>query len=1047
MPDSLLITHLNACTPLQIQQRGRDYFQRNRVGRVQRAGHAFFAPVKGVGGQIYMTEIDMGPPHEPMLNLSCSCPYFEQFGTCKHVYALGITLEQLGQQTLPRTRSWRDLFSPRALPAGAPTRPRARISSKPLSVLHFVLDPSEVAKDRPLRIFVMQAHEMKSGRIRLKPLSLLQPSTYRVDPSELPRLSRLQGLLLENANFSYYSARSHAVNLTGGNAAEILEDLVETGRLHFGSSQKVRDIDELTPVGNAMDREWRIALRAEPCGEGMSLHAVLRCGEDRLPLSAVRFAHPEGVVGYGESLGRIANPELFEWAKTLEAEAPEVPGDEVVDFVERLYELEVHLSADLPETLSFREVREAPRCLLRILEVDETRAARVQPEFRYGGQQIDWLDPRESWVVAAAREIHLRDRGAEAEALRLLDSLGASVAAGSADGVLQVEGSLTGALLETLDRAGWELLVRDQRLRTGGQASIRVEGSGQDWFELDGDLRFGDESLSLPEVLKTLRRRDRFVQLSSGTMAWLSDDLIERFSLLQGMGDASVSEGALTFTGAGAVFLDMLLADLPDVNWGQEALQLRDRLRKLAAPEAARPPPGFQGELRDYQREGLGWMRYLRELGLNGCLADDMGLGKTVQVLALLEEQRQSGSGPSLAVLPRSIVFNWRMEAARFTPSMRVVELRGADRPKSIEDLPPADLYLITYQTLIRDIPWMRGLMFDYVILDESQAVKNPAAKTSKAVKLLQSRHRLTLTGTPVENRIEDLWSQLNFLNPGMLGRKFMEAKTLSDESLRMIAQGVRPFLLRRTKEQVATDLPEKVEETLYCELPGPQRKLYDELKTYYQQALTAGISEKGFQQSKIMVLEALLRLRQAACHPGLISETHKAMDSAKMGALDDLLEEILSAGHKALIFSQFTSMLALVCERLDRKKIRYAYLDGQTRDRNAAVDSFQTSADIPLFLISLKAGGVGLNLTAADYVILLDPWWNPAIEAQAIDRAHRIGQQKNVFAYRLVAKDTIEDKILALQDDKRHLAESILTQENSLLSKLTPEDLTFLLS
>ncbi len=1047
MPDSYLMSFLNTRTPPQIQQRGRDYVQRNRVGRVQNAGTAFFAPVKGVGGQIYMAEIEMGTPRAPEIHLSCSCPYFEQFGICKHVYALGLTLEKLGEEALPSTRSWRDLFSPRVLPSAVRAPSRSKAAPKAVSVLHYVLDPAEVSRDRPVRLYVMEEQALKSGRIKLKPVSLLQPSSFRVDPSELPRLALLQGMLLEQSNFSFYSARSHSVNLTKPSTVEVLEDLVSTGRLHFGNPLKVQDVLDLPVVGGAMAREWRIVLRGEKTGEGLTLHAGMVCGEEQMPLDDVRFVHDTGVMAFGNTLSRVVNPELFDWARELEAEAPGVPEDEVVDFVESLYELNVNLPAELPESVSFREIRQAPRFLLRILEVSESMDAWVQPEFAYGDRVLDWLDARDRWVVGAAREIHVRDRDAETEALKRLEALGAGVTAGSADGVFGVDGVYTAELLETLDREGWELLIRDTRLRTNGQAAIRVEGSGQDWFELEGELTFGDETMDLPEVLRSVKRKGRFLQLKNGSMALLSEALVERFTVLQGLGDMTAEEGTLTFSGAGAVFLDMLLADVPGVDWGAEAVGLRNRLRKLGSPEPAAPPAGFQGELRVYQQEGLGWMRYLRDMGLNGCLADDMGLGKTVQVLALLEEQRAAKRGPSLAVLPRSIVFNWRMEAAKFTPELRVAELSGVGRPKSASELPPADLYLITYQTLIRDVAWLRQVMFDYVILDESQAVKNPAAKTSKAVKLLTSRHRLTLTGTPVENRIEDLWSQLNFLNPGMLGRKFMEAKDLSDESLRMIARGVRPFLLRRTKEQVATDLPEKVEETLYCELPAPQRKLYTELKTYYQKALADGISEKGFQQSKIMVLEALLRLRQAACHPGLISEEHRGMESGKMGALDDLLEDILSSGHKALIFSQFTSMLALVRERLDRRKIAYVYLDGQTRDRNAVVNAFQDRPEIPLFLISLKAGGVGLNLTAADYVILLDPWWNPAIEAQAIDRAHRIGQEKNVFAYRVVAKDTIEDKILALQDDKRHLAESILTQENSLLSKLTPEDLTFLLS
>jgi SNF2 family DNA or RNA helicase len=359
---------------------------------------------------------------------------------------------------------------------------------------------------------------------------------------------------------------------------------------------------------------------------------------------------------------------------------------------------------------------------------------------------------------------------------------------------------------------------------------------------------------------------------------------------------------------------------------------------------------------------------------------------------------------------------------------------------------------LTTYGTLRRDIVALQNHQFDYVILDEAQAIKNFGSASSKAARLLKANHRLTMTGTPVENHLGELWSLFEFLNPGMLGKASVlrlsgaGSRTVAPETRELLAAGLRPFLLRRTKEQVAKELPAKVEQTLFCELEPDERKLYNELRDHFRASLLAGTS-RTWNKRKLQVLEALLRLRQAACHPGLVDKKRATGSSTKLDTLLSQLEEVLQEGHKALIFSQFTSLLALVRAQLDAQGATYEYLDGKTRDRQAPVERFQNDPDCKLFLISLKAGGVGLNLTAADYVFLLDPWWNPAVEAQAIDRTHRIGQDKPVFAYRLIAKDTVEERVLELQSSKRELATAILNEDNALVSNLKPEDLELLLS
>jgi SNF2 family DNA or RNA helicase len=488
---------------------------------------------------------------------------------------------------------------------------------------------------------------------------------------------------------------------------------------------------------------------------------------------------------------------------------------------------------------------------------------------------------------------------------------------------------------------------------------------------------------------------------------------------------------------------------------------LRRELASFDRIEPAHEPSHFVGSLRAYQREGLAWLGFLQRFGLGGCLADDMGLGKTVQVLALLagraEGRRNVGgrrkrgvAGTSLVVAPRSVLHGWVDEAQRFTPRLRVLRYEGQGRAALRETFREFDLVVTTYGTLLRDAAFLSEQRFDYAILDEAQAIKTRASKTARAARGLRADHRLALTGTPIENHVGELASLLEFLNPGLLGRAqgLAPLATSSDDpaSLALLARALRPLLLRRTKAEVLPELPPKTEQTLFCDLSPGQRREYDELRRHYQASLAHRIDEQGLARSKFHVLEALLRLRQAACHPALIDPRRARESSAKLELLFETLDEVLAEGHKALVFSQFTSFLARVRDGLDARNVPYAYLDGKTRDRKERIARFEQDAGCRVFLISLKAGGTGLNLTAADYVFLLDPWWNPAVEAQAIDRTHRIGQTRPVVAYRIVARGTVEEKILALQERKRSLADAILTNDSSLLRSLSADDLRLLL-
>ncbi|MFP4144305.1 MAG: SNF2-related protein [Phycisphaeraceae bacterium] len=666
-----------------------------------------------------------------------------------------------------------------------------------------------------------------------------------------------------------------------------------------------------------------------------------------------------------------------------------------------------------------------------------------------------------------------RDRRAEREAVRQLVESGLRPLSSAGPDGLALPLRQMGPAVATLLAQGWKISADQRGIRIPGAASLSV-ASGIDWFELRGNVRYhtggGEEQeVSLPEILAAAREGRQMVTLADGSQGLLPEQWLSEHGLLTSLGELEGDH--LRFHASQAALLDAMLDERELVSVDERFEQIRQRLREFSGVEPEDPEAIFQGTLRPYQREGLGWMAFLRWFGFGGILADDMGLGKTIQVLAMIQtrrrEMKEAGEEhrPTLVVAPRSVIFNWIDEAQRFTPELRVQAYAGPEREPLREAFAEHDLIVTSYGLLRRDIAELREQSFDYVILDEAQAIKNPTSQAAKAARIMPARYRLALTGTPVENHLGDLWSIFEFLNPGMLGsnRRFAElvrasgngssapdANPTERELVGQVGRVLRPFILRRTKKQVLSDLPEKTEQTIVCEMEPRQRKVYEELRSYYrghlldrldgQKSLVGGTA--GF-----MVLEALLRLRQAACHPGLIDDRRAGEGSAKLDVLLELLADIIEENSKALIFSQFTTMLGLVRKKLDERGIKYAYLDGQTRNRREVVEQFQNDPDIPVFLISLKTGGFGLNLTAAEYVFILDPWWNPAVEQQAIDRTHRIGQTQRVFAYRLICEDTVEQRILSLQQRKREIADAVVGGEQNVLRALTREDLEQLLS
>lgn len=622
-------------------------------------------------------------------------------------------------------------------------------------------------------------------------------------------------------------------------------------------------------------------------------------------------------------------------------------------------------------------------------------------------------------------------------------------------------------LLHTVPRlvqAGFEIFG-EEKLRTARvnrhapSISFNIS-TGIDWFDVQAVVKYGDTELALKDLRQAIRSRQRYVKLADGTIGEIPPEWIERYRHLLAFGQETPQ--GLRLSSHHLALLDQVLAEEEQLHYDAEYEKRRQFLKRLQEegflgirPQAL--PAGFQGELRPYQKAGLDWLHFLREYHFGGCLADDMGLGKTVQTLVFLlslYENRRPGQPASLLVVPRSLLVNWQREAQRFTPTLRLLEYFDTDRIKDVENFDTVDVVITTYGVMLRDIGVLHSYTFEYAILDESQVIKNPLSQTAKAARLLRANHRLVLTGTPIENSTAELWSQFSFLSPGFLGsldyfrREFgtQIEKKRDPNAAQLLRRMVYPFILRRTKAQVAPELPPRTERILYCDMEPAQLKLYQRTRDAFRNQILGLIHQEGLDQARMHILEGLLRLRQISNHPRLVDENYRG-GSGKFELLTETLETLQSEGHKALVFSQFVQMLQIVRQELEARQIPYSYLDGSTQNRQERVDEFQNRSDIPFFLISLRAGGLGLNLTAADYVIHIDPWWNPAVEMQASDRTHRIGQDKPVFIFKLIARDSVEEKILLLQERKRNLVDQIITTEASFFKSLTEEDIRNLFS
>jgi len=1091
--------------PNSVRSRGLDYFRQGRVKLLTGSDQSTSAVVRGSDRY----EVDLAW-EAGELSVYCTCPYLYSDGLCKHIWAAVLAAENHGylkgigtvkevsifdgdddedegdldfdeeedeqedsaQLTFdalrrrppalpppPRQPTWKT-----RLAAIAPAPPQTRGWPPAREILYLVDLTASITAGHPVLCLRARDRKANGGYSKLSPLRL-QRADIALPPLAADReiLSAIAGA---NEYYSYSGYTRYGQipdsNLLRDPLSRVVMPLAaRTGRCFL--AKNAGPSEDLQPLEWDDRGPWRFGLRLsvvphDPKPPSVVLAGELSRGEDEhIDLTAPALITADGLFYHQRRISTIDDTSSIDWLLYLRRTGPiEAPEQDSGDLLATLLASPNLPPVAVPEHLRYEEVTAIPRPGLRVRPGDSRHGnlkLHAHLFFEYEGREIFVSDKSTGTYDPVARRFLRRDTAAEEAALSFFTQAGGRLRPAdyqSPEPFWELLPSKLSSAVTLLLQAGWHVEIDGKAFRRPGAFRLSVS-SGLDWFELHGEVEYGDTSARIPELIEALRRGEKIVRLSDGSYGVLPEEWVRRIGMLAGMG--TPEDGHIRFRPSQAGLLDALLAAEPEATFDAGFTRVREQMQSFRSVAPAEQPEGFVGHLRDYQREGLGWMDFLRRFSFGGCLADDMGVGKTAQVLALLESRRElrakGETKPSLVVVPRSLIYNWRKEAERFTPLLRVLDYSGLKRESL--DFSGYDLILVTYGTLRRDAARLKDVEFDYLVLDEAQAVKNSSTESAKAVRLLKGSHRLALSGTPVENHIGELWSLFEFLNPGMLGAagifKLSAAAATDEEGRKLLGKALRPFILRRTKDQVAKELPARTEQTIYCELEPPQRKLYDELRRHYRDSLLSRIETQGLGKSKIMVLEALLRLRQAACHPGLIDVKRSGEPSAKLEALREQLREVLDSGHKALVFSQFTSLLKIVRDRLDADGVVYEYLDGRTKDRQERVERFQNDPECKLFLISLKAGGLGLNLTAADYVFLLDPWWNPAVEAQAVDRAHRIGQTRKVFAYRLIAKDTVEEKVLELQKTKRDLAAAVIGEDNALIRDLRREDLELLLS
>ena len=1083
----------------QDRHRGRTYQHQGRVRelRIENAGSRILAKVQGTAGKPYSVEVLIDKRNgRPVIQTECTCPVTYM---CKHGAAA--MFETLAQWDRQRER----------LPASRPyeeERKTALTKSGDLTTWVNTGDKNQTGIQDPLqrqRLIYIISHAANTKKSNVIVTSALQ-ALLKNETWSKPRYASFQQILMQNQYTRFLTEEDHAVfNLvTPGTGYSyethaiwhtpdepelidlFLTRIIETGRA-FSSESSIK------PLQLGKDIEARLAWSIGADGRQKPILEPLQSGLILLMSNSPWYINPvsqeAGPLRNKLSFYKVQNfldipPLTAQAAETMRKERAKVKGD---------------------GPLPFRVVKDPkakpilPVPSLKIEPLPENQGSVACLTFNYGGTEVNPTDtaPHFSLVKKDQISLHKRNKKAETAAIKILGQYNLTERPAVSVGPMGYSDNrgiyfipkdettpwfwldFAHEIVPKLREEGFDIQLDQQSgmdvLATDDEAiEATFTQNGEWWFSLDLGITINGERTPLLPILVSFLRNihspadlerltsgkkcyaplpdGRFVALPTVRVKTILETLIELFGPkpLDDKGQLRVSFDLATALSK--------IKDFTQKRWlGEGQLKnLVERLSDFEGISEVELPEGLHAELRPYQKQGYDWLHFLGTYNLGGVLADDMGLGKTVQALAyILALKKKSKTGPCLVVMPTSLITNWQTEAARFTPELSVLTLHGKDRGRRFDEIENADIVLSTYPLVIRDVDVLRIHKWSLIILDEAQAIKNPTSKIMQSVCMLEGKQRLCLTGTPVENHLGEIWSIFAFLMPGLLNdyNSFTKLyrtpieKHGDAERQNLLSRRLRPFILRRLKSEVTKELPPKTEIIQRITLGDDQRDLYETVRHVMNEKVRAEITDKGFARSQIVLLDALLKLRQVCCDPRLVklAAASKAQTSAKLSALLDMLPTLIEDGRRILLFSQFTSMLDLIKPELNAANIPFVELRGTTKDRRTPIMQFQNK-EVPLFLISLKAGGTGLNLTAADTVIHFDPWWNPSVENQATDRAHRIGQDKPVFVYKLIAEGTIEERILDLQTKKANLASAIFGDTPAAATNLTQDDLKWLM-
>ncbi len=1012
-----------------IVKRGRDYFNQGRVEILELSDDNVLAKVYGS----YEYEVSLVKKGKAILYY-CDCPY--PF-LCKHIVATMLAVnEREITKNLP-VKDWKKFFE-------YLNETENKEDNKRSKMVFFLALEKNRWSIRPILYYVK-----KDGNLgRRLSFSSYDPNDKRLNLTSSEKLvvKYLEDYYYNYSYFDYGSEMGQLLLLLKNSMVFLEDDLKDPVSFY------PNDVD-LTFEVEKNQEDYRLSLFLK---DGEKRIAKINHEFKLLTSGYVHFYKDKTIYSVKQNLS-----ESYILPFTGVKEGISIPEKEFNDFVTLLFPKLISAGADviLPEEIKVTDVEELNNKYLYLSE--NNGELRVYLKFGYSdeGIEVNAFPFQKFQIIAKGKKLYkvIRQKSAENLWIEFLRENG--LEKNIDDFILKKKINPIDWLLDVLPvfaEKGFQIFGEDKldklKIRRSTPKIISRVSSGIDWFDLSVEIDFDGLRVSYFEIMESLRKKKKYIRLNDGSTVRLDESILERLGLISHFAHADSKEKTLKLSRTQALLVEQILKSSSKAESDDAFKKQIKKFRKFKEIKPQEIPKGFKGKLRPYQKAGYDWLCFLNEYGFGGCLADDMGLGKTVQTLALLQREKNRKKGTSLIIAPTSVLPNWEREAQRFTPELKVLVHSGMDRVKSSDHFRKFDLVVTSYGLLRRDFEYFQKVRFNYVILDESQKIKNPHSISARTAWNIRAKRRLVLTGTPIENNLSELWSQFQFINPGMLGKldAFQKyyAKAIEREGDREKADQLKkliyPFILRRSKEEVIKELPPKVENILYCQMDEWQEKEYEKWRDFYRAQILEQINQKGLNRSKMKVLEGLTRLRQLSIHPAMVDSDYDK-SSGKFDALWDLLEDILSERHKVLVFSQFVKALTIVRNKLDSQKTPYAYLDGRTRKRQQIIDQFQNDPDIPIFLISLKAGGLGLNLTAADYVVHIDPWWNPAVENQATDRTHRIGQNKKVFVYKMITKDTVEEKILELQNKKKRLADELISMDSAFFKVLTQKDIEHL--